>query len=235
MMLSTDSPAWESTTPNESVPAPETPPTPLIDVVACEGADSTPVAVASRSLGAEVRLHASAEAWFDAVRRSAEGDPQDPADVVAFVGNADRLSSQGLIARAAQSAPETRVLAALLDASLEHAVAAVNQGARGMLALPTSGERISQGLREVLDSAARRQSDRREAARHRRSLAKLTQAEHDVLDLMLAGLANKQIAQKLSIGLRTVELRRSKIMRKMEATSLSQLISFICGARMRGF
>nr|WP_261361776.1 LuxR C-terminal-related transcriptional regulator [Aeoliella straminimaris] len=56
----------------------------------------------------------------------------------------------------------------------------------------------------------------------------LTPAENEVVEAMLDGLANKQIAQRLSIGLRTVELRRSKIMRKMQAKSVAELVKFIC-------
>jgi FixJ family two-component response regulator len=61
-------------------------------------------------------------------------------------------------------------------------------------------------------------------------LGSLTRAEKQVLDAMLEGMANKQIAQLLQIGLRTVELRRSKIMRKMEAKSLAELVRLVCEA-----
>ncbi|MEN0112129.1 MAG: LuxR C-terminal-related transcriptional regulator, partial [Planctomycetota bacterium] len=115
-------------------------------------------------------------------------------------------------------------------ATIEHASIVVNRGAAGFIALPASRDRVKRHLGEVNRRALQTCRPRRAAAKHRRALAKLTDGERDVLDRLLRGFANKQIAQRLSIGLRTVELRRSKIMRKMDATSLAQLISHVCQA-----
>ena len=55
-------------------------------------------------------------------------------------------------------------------------------------------------------------------------LTTLTEDEVAVLRKLLEGLPNKRIAVDLDIGLRTVELRRSNIMKKMEAASLPELV-----------
>lgn len=209
------------------------PPTLTLDVVACDGADSAPIVVAAHSLGAEVRLSGSPEAWFEKAGRSGGEEPETP-DVVVFIASGDRLVSQRWIARAVANSADSRVLAVISDAVPEHTMSVVNQGAHGLILLPLSSDRVTHHLREVLEPAARGQAARLAAARHRRDLATLTTAELDVLTGMLDGMANKQIAQRLSIGLRTVELRRSKIMRKMNATGLAQLISFVCNARQGG-
>ncbi|QDT70523.1 response regulator FixJ [Planctomycetes bacterium MalM25] len=206
------------------------PPTLTLDVVACDGADSAPIVVAAHSLGAEVRLSGSPEAWFEKAGRPGVEEPETP-DVVAFLAGSDRMVSQRWIARAVASSADSRVLAVLSDAVPEHTMSVVNQGTHGLILLPLSSDRVTHHLREVLEPAARGQTSRLAAARHRRDMATLTTAELDVLTGMLDGMANKQIAQRLSIGLRTVELRRSKIMRKMNATGLAQLISFVCTAR----
>ncbi|MEO0530880.1 MAG: LuxR C-terminal-related transcriptional regulator [Planctomycetota bacterium] len=180
---------------------------------------------------AELLPTVSPETWFDQLARGPEGEGGQPADLIAFVGLGERIAAQRWIARAAAALPDTQVVVALIDASIEHAAAVVNQGARGLLALPAGAERIAFQLREMVETAAQSQAKRRAAAKHRKSLATLTAAEVDVLDGMLDGLANKQVAHNLSIGLRTVELRRSKIMKKMGASSLAQLVSFVCAAR----
>lgn len=54
-------------------------------------------------------------------------------------------------------------------------------------------------------------------------LAPLKQPERDVLELLVEGYSNKRIASTLSIGLRTVELRRAKILKKFGATSAVHL------------
>lgn len=202
-----------------------------MDVVACDGADTSAIVVAAHGLGAEVRLSNSPESWFEQQSRASTDESGESADLVAFVGGAERMVTQRWVARAAATASETHVLAVLIDASLDQVMSAVNQGARGLLVLPNSPDRVAFQLRELLDPAVRRQPERRAMSRHRRAMTTLTPAELDVLEGMLDGMANKQIAQRLSIGLRTVELRRSKIMKKMHATSLAQLISFVCIAR----
>jgi|GEM_PF-5955476 len=55
-------------------------------------------------------------------------------------------------------------------------------------------------------------------------LAKLTARESQVLDMIVAGFANKQIGLHLKISERTVEVHRARIMRKMEVGSLPELV-----------
>jgi len=61
-----------------------------------------------------------------------------------------------------------------------------------------------------------------EAIRSR--LARLSQREKQVLDGLVAGLPNKTIAYDLGISPRTVEVHRAAVMRKMAASSLSELV-----------
>lgn len=207
---------------------------PVLDVVTCDGADATPVLAAAQVIQAEVRLTATPEVWLEQLSRARIDHGVDPADVVIFVGAANRVVSQRWIARGCATTPDTKFVAAIIDASLEHAMAVVNQGAQGLLVLPGLAEGLAQHLREIVEPAVRCRESRLEVLRHRRAAAALTPAEQDVLEGMLSGMPNKQIAQRLSIGLRTVELRRSKIMKKMKAKSLAQLISFICMAQHQG-
>lgn len=211
-------------------------PTAVIEVVACDGAETASLVVAAQGLGAEVRVVGAVEAWFDQLSRHSQNAgpidaPHPLADVVVLAGGGERIATQRWVARAVAAAADSRVVAALSDSTLDHAMNVVGQGARGLLILPNSAERIAFHLREAVEAALRDQPDRRAAAKHRQAMTTLTAGENQVLDRMLEGLANKQIAQQLSIGLRTVELRRSKIMRKMGAASLAQLISFVCRAR----
>jgi two-component system, LuxR family, response regulator FixJ len=67
-------------------------------------------------------------------------------------------------------------------------------------------------------------------------LALLSPRERQVLDGLLAGLPNKSIAYDLEISPRTVELHRARVMDKMGARSLSELVrlALAAGARPRG-
>jgi len=55
-------------------------------------------------------------------------------------------------------------------------------------------------------------------------LKQLTEREREVFDLMVLGEPNKVIAQKLGISFRTVEVHRSRILAKMQAANLAELI-----------
>ncbi|MBW8885387.1 MAG: DNA-binding response regulator, partial [Planctomycetia bacterium] len=65
---------------------------------------------------------------------------------------------------------------------------------------------------------------RKEIAEIQTRLKTLSEEESDVLRRLLAGHANKRIANDLHLGLRTIELRRSNVMRKLKAASMSDLV-----------
>jgi FixJ family two-component response regulator len=58
----------------------------------------------------------------------------------------------------------------------------------------------------------------------RRRLDQLTQREREVLDLIIVGKLNKQIADVLGISIKTVEVHRARVMEKMAAQSLAELV-----------
>ena len=90
------------------------------------------------------------------------------------------------------------------------------------------------GDREVLDliaSALEREREQREQRALRaevsRRLGELTQREHEVLQLILAGKLNKQIADVLGISIKTVEVHRARVMDKMGVRSLAELVQHV--------
>ena len=55
-------------------------------------------------------------------------------------------------------------------------------------------------------------------------LALLTHREREVMHLVISGKINRVIAEELSIGVKTVEAHRAKIMEKLEVNSLAELV-----------
>jgi len=61
-------------------------------------------------------------------------------------------------------------------------------------------------------------------------LQRLTAGEHEVLKLLTDGKSNKTIAAELGLSVRTIEVRRAKLMKKMKAESLAELIRLTLAA-----
>jgi FixJ family two-component response regulator len=109
-------------------------------------------------------------------------------------------------------------------ADVPMAVKAMQAGALTFLEKPCQEQELWQAIQQALDREATQQALRRQTSEIQSRLATLTEDEVAVLRKLLEGLPNKRIAVDLDIGLRTVELRRSNIMKKMEAASLPELV-----------
>jgi two-component system, LuxR family, response regulator FixJ len=116
------------------------------------------------------------------------------------------------------------VVAAARNADIPLAVRAMREGAVWFLNKPIAEEELWQSISDAIKIEQRQHPQRKELADAEACLASLNEDERDVLRRLLAGHANKRIATDLDIGLRTVELRRAKILRKMKAGSMSDLV-----------
>jgi FixJ family two-component response regulator len=109
-------------------------------------------------------------------------------------------------------------------ADVPMAVKAMQSGAMTFLEKPCQEQELWQAIQQALDKEQLLLAARRQQGEIESRLATLTEDEVAVLHKLLEGLPNKRIAVDLDIGLRTVELRRSNIMKKMSANSLPELV-----------
>jgi two-component system response regulator FixJ len=114
------------------------------------------------------------------------------------------------------------------------AVVAMKVGASDFLEKPFDDEVLLASVRSALkrrDGEKRRNSGRAEIEN---KLTTLSNRERDVLNGLVAGRANKQIAYDLGISPRTVEIYRANLMNKMQAGSLSDLVRMALLAGIAG-
>ena len=103
------------------------------------------------------------------------------------------------------------------------AVQAVKNGAWDFLEKPFQDNQLVDRVAQALHAAAAQRQNQRHSQRLRQALASLSPREREVLDELLRGHYNKNIAEHLGITQRTVEFHRANIFEKMGVESAIEL------------
>jgi len=177
-----------------------------------------------RSVGLASEAFASADGFL------ASFDPARPGCLVLDV-RMPGMSGLELQARLHERHATIPIVFLTAHADVDMAVRAVKGGAVEFVQKPFRDQDLLDKLQAALaeDAAARHLRADADAVRAR--IASLTPRERQLLDLVVAGKANKEIAQELGISPRTVEIHRAHVMRKMLAVSVSDLVRLVLGAR----
>ncbi|MFQ5805868.1 MAG: response regulator transcription factor [Phycisphaerae bacterium] len=111
------------------------------------------------------------------------------------------------------------------------AVRSMKAGAVDFLQKPASDQVLLDRIRTAirLDARNRQQRLRKDAIMAR--MANVTPREREVMDLVVAGTANKQIAHELSVSEKTIEVHRKRVMKKMQVDSAVELVRAVLSIR----
>ncbi len=103
------------------------------------------------------------------------------------------------------------------------AVEAMRLGAIDFLVKPFSRQQLIDAVSRAMQKAYDDQQERQSKKEYATRMAKLSDREHEVLNAVASGLVTKEIASRLSISPRTVDVHRSRIMHKLGIESPMQL------------
>jgi len=175
--------------------------------------------------GYEVRAHASAGDFMLADRDNKRG---------CLLLDIKMPGPSGLTLQEALSKEEEPLPVIFLTAhgDVPTSVRAMKAGAVDFLTKPIKREVLLNAVRAALARDLRLHTSHEELRELRMRFAKLTPREREVLELVVAGRLNKQIAAELGIAMRTVKVHRAQAMIKMRAGSLAELVHF--ADKMRG-
>jgi two-component system response regulator FixJ len=110
------------------------------------------------------------------------------------------------------------------------AVRAMKAGAVDFIEKPFDDERLLSSVQRALEVSAKAGSGAAPPNAVSDRIQLLTEREHEVLLLLIAGHANKVVAHMLGISSRTVEVHRGHIMEKMQARNLADLVRLALAA-----
>ena len=129
-----------------------------------------------------------------------------------------------LVRRLGEAGVTLPVIVMTGHADVPLAVEAMKAGVVDFIEKPFDDEIFLNAVRKALDAGAAVGEQQAQEAEIRERLASLSAREHQVLEGLVAGRANKVIAYDLGISPRTVEVYRANVMTKMQARSLSELV-----------
>jgi FixJ family two-component response regulator len=190
---------------------------PLVSIVDDDDAVRHSLRLLFRSIGMAATAYPSAQEFLNA------HDPEKPGCLVLDVRmpNMSGLELQEQLNRRGEIIP---VIFITGHGDVPMAVEAMQHGAFDFVQKPFRDQDLIDRVQRALvrDRENRNQLREREAIRER--FDTLTPREGEVLELLIAGKSNKVMAGDLGLSQRTVEIHRSRIMEKMAARSLAQLV-----------
>lgn len=115
-------------------------------------------------------------------------------------------------------------------AEVSSAVVAMKQKAFDFFEKPVDSPKLLIAIQRAVDEDARQQQHQQVRDQQLTRYRTLTPREREVMQLVVEGLANKQVAARLGLSEKTIEVHRGNVMRKMQVDSVADLVraSILC-------
>jgi len=165
------------------------------------------------------REHPSAEDFLGAV----DADCQGCAIIDVRLGGMSGLELQGRMAERAITLP---VIFLTGHGDVPTARAALKGGAFDFLEKPIENDRLVELVEAAVRTDERRWEAAQQAGRLQERLARLTPREREVMEQVVAGRHNREIAVQMGISARTVEVYKARLMDKLDVRRVADLVRF---------
>jgi FixJ family two-component response regulator len=190
---------------------------PIVFVVDDDDAVRSGISLLLRSAGLASKMYPSADAFITAYDPSMGGclllDVRMPG--ISGLELQERLRDRGI---------ELPIIMLTGHADVPMAVRAMKHGAIDFLQKPFNDQLLLERIRQALELDRKHRERRLAIEEWRRRYEQLSARERDVMNLIVAGKANKVIACDLNISERTVEVHRRRVMEKMGVKSVAELV-----------
>jgi len=107
---------------------------------------------------------------------------------------------------------------------IQTSVAAMKAGAMDFLEKPFDNSELLRCINEAMQKAAVKQREWAQKSEVERRCASLTSREAEVMNYIVQGMSSRAIAEQLGLSNRTIEVHRARVMAKMEAGTLPDLV-----------
>ncbi|GAB4517516.1 MAG: response regulator transcription factor [Phycisphaerales bacterium] len=178
----------------------------------------------SESVGLKVASFGSAQEFLDGAQ------PSTPGAIVLDV-RMPGMSGLDLLDELTDRGFHHPVIVITGHADVPMAVRALKAGAMEFIEKPFNDQDLLDRVQKAIEWDAEQRERSSDVLVIRERAATLTPREREVMDLVIEGNANKQIAATLGLSEKTIEVHRSRVMRKMQATNAADLIRMVLEAR----
>src|SRR5688572_7797169 len=170
-----------------------------------------------RSAGLNAETFASAQEFLDRPAYAGTG-------CVILDVRMPGMNGPDLHERMAQRGMDLAVVYLTGYADVPTSVRAMKKGAVDFLTKPTDDETLLATIGQALARHAEHKAQQRDRTSSAERLARLSSRERDVMECVIAGRLNKQIASDLGISEKTVKAHRGRVMEKVEVRSVAELV-----------
>lgn len=126
-----------------------------------------------------------------------------------------------------QTAPQLPIIFITGSGDAQIAVRAMKNGAFDFLVKPFADNSLLEIIHNAISFSSTKKRQQAEQSIIGERIQSLTPREYEIMQLVIEGDYNKTISLKLGISQKTVEIHRARIMRKMQAQSLANLITMV--------